>query len=269
MQKPFVSVIVTTKNEEKVLDNLLKSITIQSYSPIELIVVDNNSEDKTTEIARKYTQFVYNRGPERSAQRNFGAGKAKGEYLLFLDADMELTPHVISHCAALASKNHIATVIIPEKSVGKGFWAACKALERVCYLGDETIEAARFFDKNVFFEFGGYDEQITGPEDWDLPQRIKKKYPSGRITSFILHNEKYLSIWLLLKKKYYYGKKAKVYAKKHQHNIILPQTIYILRPAFYKHWKLLLSRPILSMGMIAMLFGEQIAGFLGFIVGEK
>lgn len=266
---PVVSIIITTKNEENILENLLKSIKEQTYKAIEIIIVDNNSTDMTKKIARKYTKIVFNKGPERSAQRNFGAQKAKGTYLLFLDADMQLNRHVIKDCVATASKKHVATIVIPEKSIGEGFWAACKALERMCYEGDETIEAARFFEKKIFWAFGGYDEKITGPEDWDLPQRIKMTYQSGRVTSYILHNEKRLSLWTLLKKKYYYGKKAKVYISKHRRNITLSQTIYVLRPAFYNHWKLLLSHPFLSFGMIIMLSGEQIAGFLGYLTGNN
>ena len=97
---PLVSVVITTKNEEKNIENCLKSILKQTYprDKIEIIVVDNNSTDRTKEIARRYTDKVYNKGPERSAQRNFGAKQAKGEYYLYLDADMILSPNVISEC---------------------------------------------------------------------------------------------------------------------------------------------------------------------------
>lgn len=72
-----VSVIVTTKNEEGHITNCLKNIKAQTYpqDKIEIIVVDNNSSDKTKEIAKEYTDKVYNCGPERSAQRNFGVRK--------------------------------------------------------------------------------------------------------------------------------------------------------------------------------------------------
>ncbi len=55
-KNPLVSVTITTKNEEKNIENCLKSILEQSYKNIEIIVVDNNSTDKTKEIALKYTQ---------------------------------------------------------------------------------------------------------------------------------------------------------------------------------------------------------------------
>ena len=75
-----VSVIVTTKNEEIHIANCLNAIKDQSYPQdlIEIVVVDNSSTDKTEEIAKKYTDKVYNFGPERSAQRNFGVKQSGG-----------------------------------------------------------------------------------------------------------------------------------------------------------------------------------------------
>src|SRR5665811_1228312 len=95
----MVSVIITTKNEERNIENCLKSIKEQSYSNIEIIVVDNYSSDKTKEIARRYTDKVYDKGPERSAQRNYGMiDKSSGEYVMFVDADMVSSRDLIGDC---------------------------------------------------------------------------------------------------------------------------------------------------------------------------
>src|SRR5690242_11687415 len=109
-----VSIIITTKNEENVIENLLKTVKAQTYKDIEVIVVDNNSKDSTKEIAKKFTKLVFDKGPERSAQRNFGAGKATGTYLLFLDADMELEEDVVKQCVEVIAKEKVGGVIIPE-----------------------------------------------------------------------------------------------------------------------------------------------------------
>src|SRR5574341_797643 len=175
MHDPMVSVIVPTKNSAQFLELCLESIKKQSYQPLELIVVDNYSEDETPHIAKKYADQFFQKGPERSAQRNFGVQNSHGEYVLIIDSDMVLDSSVVSDGVNVVKKDPmIKAVIIPETSVGEGFWAKCKALERSCYLGDELIEAARFFEKKIFFEFGGYDERIHGGgEDWDLPERMK------------------------------------------------------------------------------------------------
>lgn len=264
----LVTVVVTTKNEEHHIEKCLHSIKNQSYKKIEIILVDNNSSDKTCEIGKKYTGIIFNKGPERSAQRNFGAKKAKGEYLLFIDADMILTENVVKECVLAIKKEKTGGVIIPERSIGEGYWANVKAFERKLYEGDSTIEAARFFRKNIFWEVGGYDEKITGPEDWDLPQRIKRKYKIGRIRSFIFHDEGRVSLFTLVKKKHYYGLKLSSYLGEHPIRLTASQVIYLLRPAFYKKWKTLIRNPFLTIGMIVMLFLEQIAGFIGFLEGK-
>ncbi len=145
VENDFVSVIVPTKNSEATLDRCLSSIKNQTYKSIEIIVVDNNSVDKSKAIAGKYTKKVYNKGPERSSQRNFGSQEAQGDYLVFIDSDMELMPNVIEECVEVAQSMSVEAVVIPEISVGETFWAKCKALEKRCYMEDETIEAARFF----------------------------------------------------------------------------------------------------------------------------
>src|SRR5258706_3214726 len=131
MNQPLVSIIVTTKNESQVLERLLESINKQTYSNKELLIVDNNSTDATVAIAKNYTKKVFIFGPERSAQRNLGAKKSKGEYILFLDADMELTPKVVEACVQVAVKDKkIAAAAIPEESVAHLFWEKVKAFER-------------------------------------------------------------------------------------------------------------------------------------------
>jgi len=265
---PLVSIIITTKNSQKFIGSCLKTLKNQSYQNIEIIVVDNFSDDKTKEISLRYTSKFFEKGPERSAQRNFGAGKAKGKYILILDSDMELMEDVITECVEkIESEKDIKAIIIPEISYGESFWAECRALERSCYIGDETIEAARFFEKNTFFEFTGYDEQITGPEDWDLPQRIGKRYEISRIKSQIRHNEADLSLIRTIKKKYYYSKNFFEYVKKHP-EIAKKQINIVFRPAFFRNWRKLVKDPIHTFGFLFMKLCEAIAGVVGIIIGR-
>ncbi len=272
MSLPLVSVIITTKNEQEVIERLLLSIKKSNYKNIEIIVVDNNSKDLTKKIAEKYTDKVFNFGPERSSQRNFGVKKSKGKYVLILDADMRLSRNVISECVNLAQKNKkIAQIIIPERSLARNFWERVKSFERYFYnkRGDELTDAARFFSKKVFIQAGGYDETITGPEDWDLTDNIKKLgYKTGRIKSAIYHFERISSPFKLAKKKFYYALKSHRYFEKQRIPVLSPKTIYFLRPVFYKNFKKLLENPILSLGMIFMLILELLFGAAGFVIGK-
>ena len=269
MNRKLVSIIITTKNEAGVIENLFVSIQKQSFRHIETVLVDNYSTDRTREIARKYTKRIYTKGPERSSQRNFGALKARGGYIFFLDADMTLEENVVSECVKRVDEKNIAGVIVPEISFGTGFWANVKAFERSFYIGDEKIEAARFFIKTIFSSVGGFDEEITGPEDWELSDRIRKRFGISRIRSHILHNEGSLRFGELMRKKYYYGKKTPVYLRKvKKTDVFSAKTIFFLRTSFYKKPIRILSHPVLFCAMILMLTSELIAGIFGVIAGS-
>ena len=116
----MVSFIIPTKNEEKNIQNCLESIKRQDFDcgRIEIIVVDNNSTDKTREIAREYTDKVFTHGTERSSQRNFGACQAKAEILGFIDADMILSAGVIDEVIKKFEQDeNLAGLYINEKIV--------------------------------------------------------------------------------------------------------------------------------------------------------
>lgn len=85
---PLVSVVTPTYNEENYLPNLITALCNQTYSDIELIVVDNESEDKTVRVAKESgATVVINREYNLSKSRNMGAKAAKGDMIVFIDAD--------------------------------------------------------------------------------------------------------------------------------------------------------------------------------------
>ncbi len=242
--KPIVSAIVTTKNEQKHISNCLESIKKQNYSQdkIEIIVVDNNSTDRTKEIAKEYTNKVYDYGPERSAQRNHGVRQASGEYILYLDADMILSKDVIKECVEKCENISIIALYIPERIVdfannninnlsnldfnlclprrseatlrgNQRFWIRVRDFERSFY-NATCIDAVRFIKKDKFLEIGGFDESLTGPEDWDFDRRIKNTGSVTIINSPIYHNEGELSLKNYLRKKYYYTVSFSKYVEK-------------------------------------------------------
>lgn len=274
-QKLRVSVIITTRNEEQNIGACLKSLRKQTYRNIEIIVVDNESSDKTKEIANHYHVAVYDRGPERSSQRNFGAKKAKGQYVLFIDADMILPEKIIEECIRVidqskVDKKELIALVIPEISVGTGFWAQCKALERSFYVGVTWIEAARFYKKETFNTLGGYDETLTGPEDFDIHQRLRDLFGNtaiGRISLLINHNEGHLSLWKVMKKKFYYTRNLKKYARKVSNKEYYKKQadLFARYKIFLKNPLLLFRNPFIGFGMLILKTAEFGAGFFGFI----
>ena len=237
---PLVSVVVTTRNEERNIGNCLKSIKLQTYKPIEIIVVDNNSNDETKTIAREYADVVVDKGPERSAQRNYGiCDLAHGEFAMFIDADMILSPSLVEECVSRFQTQDVVALHIDEIILGRGLLAKIRRFERSFYSGT-VIDGARFFVRKTFCDIGGFDEDLPpGPEDWDLDKRLKETgnielvdpfcepiewvmanridelgtgYQSNRAA--IYHNEAHQSFKAYLRKKIYYAPSMKSYVDK-------------------------------------------------------
>jgi glycosyltransferase involved in cell wall biosynthesis len=261
----LVSVIVTTKNSAGTLEACLSSIKNQSCADLEILVVDNFSRDETPEIARRLATKFEQVGPERSRQRNRGAELASGSWLLFLDSDMILAPEVVAECLAEQGQGFCA-LIVPEVSKGVGYWSACKALERACYIGDDSIEAARFIQGKLFWDLGGFDEDLTGPEDWELTARIRQAgQPIGRTQTPLIHDEGRLGFKETVRTKFYYGRTMPRYLRKHPGARKGQLTLF--RPAFFRHRDLLLRHPALTSGMFVMKTAEAAAGALGMVSG--
>ncbi|MBI2028421.1 MAG: glycosyltransferase [Candidatus Levybacteria bacterium] len=273
IRNPLVSVLIHTRSSQRTIKNLLESIKNQSYKKIEIIMVDNNSKDNTLKIAKFYTTKIFNFGPERSAQRNYAAKKAKGEYLLVPDSDMILGKNVVKECVDLIlEKPRIKAIIVPEKSIGSSFWAKCKQLERSYYPGIDWIEGARFFQKKAFDEIGGYDERNTGTEDFDLPQRFRRKYKDesiGRIKELIYHDEGDLSLFYLLKKKFYYAHSISVYKKSNLADYYKQVDVFKRLILFFSKPDKLFADPIVGTGMIFMKTLEFAVGGIGFAVSRN
>lgn len=272
MKYPLVSVIVTTRNNTTTLNACLLSIQKQTYTPIELVVVDNHSTDDTMEIAKRFTEKVFTKGPERSTQRNFAVKKSSGKYVLIIDSDMELSERVVAACINEVEQHpEQKALIIPEESFGEGFWAQCKRLERSFYIGIPWIEAARFFDKELYIETGGYNEALISGEDWDLSQRIQTATKVGRISDFIFHNEGRLRLGTSLRKKFYYAKKFSAYiAGNTNSSAVQAQTgLFHRYKLFFSHPKLLLKNPVQGFGMLFMKTCEFGVGACGYLLAKR
>jgi glycosyltransferase involved in cell wall biosynthesis len=284
MTHPLVSIVITTKNEEANIENCLISIREQTYPNIEIIVVDNNSTDKTFETALKFTDKVYHNGPlERSSARNNGMIKiACGKYVMFVDADMILGPKAAEACVSMSENGNWVALHIPEFVLGVKYFARVRRFERSFYNGT-VVDGARFFQKSIFVKVGGFDETMTGPEDWDIDKKLKqigkigllpssseylgesswknKKFiikrgvdPSGKWNS-VFHNESELDIKKYLAKKKYYSKSLDTYITKWGANDpdIQKQTgvWYRLFGVFLERgkWRRLLKKPLLIPGI--------------------
>jgi len=261
MKSHLVSVIITTKNEEKNIANCLDSILQQTYPQklIEIIVVDNSSTDKTKEIAKSYSKKmniqIFNKGPERSAQRNYGVDKSKGEYILYLDADMTLSKNILNECVEKIGSNKYIGLYIPLRWVGKNWIIKAKGFEREFYDGT-CLDAVRFVNKKSFQTVGGFDTNLYAAEDWDLDKKIRQIGNVGIINSIMLHNEDdSINLSEYTNKMNYYSKNLVVYINKWGQNDseIKKQFGFIYRGLIVfiekGKWRKVISHPIMTFQM--------------------
>jgi glycosyltransferase involved in cell wall biosynthesis len=256
---PLVSVVVPTRNSARTLDACLASVRGQDHPAVELIVVDNHSADGTSEIAGRWADRVIVAGPERSAQRNLGIRAAAGEYVLWIDSDMVLRPAVVSAALATAATAATAAVAIPETSWGEGFFSACRALERSCYVDEPRIAYPRLVRRAVLLELGGFDESLTGTEDMDLRFRLDEAGHQVAVSAeFIDHDEGRLTLRGVASKRAYYGRGLVSFGERHP-GAVRAQGTAVLR-AYARHLPRLLRHPVLASGMVA-LRGAEAAGY--------
>ncbi|MFM7035603.1 MAG: glycosyltransferase family 2 protein [Planctomycetia bacterium] len=257
---PLVSIVITTKNESRNIVACLESVRRQTFQDQEIIVVDNASTDDTKDLARRYTNKVFDHGPERSAQRNFGVAQAAGTYILYLDADMILEPGVVAECVGICEANpRVAGIYIPEQIVGEGFWIDVRAFERSFYDGT-VIDAVRFLPKRIFDAIGGFDASMCGPEDWDFNKKVRHVGEVVVSQAKVMHNEGQFDLSRYLAKKAYYAGNFDAYIARWGAND--PDIKRQLGP-FYRYvgvfiergkfWRLV-RHPILTAGMYWLRF---------------
>ncbi|HLS30046.1 MAG TPA: glycosyltransferase [Flavobacteriaceae bacterium] len=174
-----ISVIIPARNEERNLPMLLKSLTGQTLQPVEVLVVDDDSEDDTAEVAASFgTRVLQYDSKEvgwqgKSAACFVGAQAAKGEYLLFLDADVFLPSEESLRAILLEFKRqdfkgalsiqpyHVIQSLYENFSVLFNI-IVLAGMNRFSILKERLKPAGAFgpsllIDRNLYFEMGGHE----------------------------------------------------------------------------------------------------------------
>jgi glycosyltransferase involved in cell wall biosynthesis len=259
-QRCSVAVVVPTRNSERTIAACLQSIRRQTY-PCITVVVDNSSGDGTVSIAQRWADSVFQAGPERSAQRNYGASLTDTDVLGFVDSDMVLTPEVVEQVVSAIACG-AGAVIVPEVTVGEGFWAEVRAFERSFYSGADNIEAARFYRRDVFQVTGGFDESLTGPEDIDLTVEARRVTSVVRVGAVIYHDEGRVEFVAACRKKAFYGPGMRRYVAKRGFGAVRS---FADRPWLRHPARLVSAR---GAGLMALKVGETLAVCWVLVRGE-
>lgn len=172
----MVSLVITTYNYWRYVERAIRSALQQSLSDseMEIIVVNDASTDRTAEILENYTKLVrvYNleENVGLSQARNFGIGKARGQFVIFLDADDYLHKDTLFiQKTFLTENNKIDAVSINYYLVDeRGTHIEAISAE------EKPIACGIMFRKDLLYDIGMYDQSFRAREEEDLRIRFLK-----------------------------------------------------------------------------------------------
>lgn len=205
--KPYFSIIIPTLNEEKCLPRLLKELAKQKEKNFEIIIADSHSSDKTKELTADFKtrlnlRFFDNERKNVSFQRNFGASHAQGDYLIFLDADSEVSPAFTQNLKKTIDKKKGLFFIphnLPDRNFAQYrlvFDLVNKLVELSQNLNKPFSSGGSMIIERYFFKkLGGFNDKLFISEDHDLVQRanrwgVRTKYLSNIKVRFSLRRMK-------------------------------------------------------------------------------
>lgn len=200
---PLVSVVIATYNSAEFIEETIHSVLSQSYSRFEIIVVDDGSTDDTADVVMrlssldnriKFYQISHSGRP--SVPRNYGAHKAEGNLIAFLDSDDLWTKHklkyqvnylmnhpdlsfVYSMCFSFDEVNFFSEYyeLLPLP------FRAARNNNDLKKIGNTIPLSSVLIRKPAFDSVGGFDEdpEFKAVEDYDLWLRLSEKYSFGFI----------------------------------------------------------------------------------------
>jgi glycosyltransferase involved in cell wall biosynthesis len=188
---PFCSLVIPAFNEEKYIEECLTALKNQTYpkTRFEIIVVDNGSTDKTTEISKNYAnQVKYLPDGNVGAVRNYGAQNASGEVLIFLDSDCIaddtwLEKAIEMYCSS--PETVLGGIYVCRKNPNwvEKYWFLETGKERV--LENSLLGGCIIISRENFELVRGFREEMSSGEDSALTKDLRNKGVPVKITPFL------------------------------------------------------------------------------------
>lgn len=192
MTSPFFSVVVPCLNEEHWLPRLLMALERQTDKDFEIIIVDAGSKDRTKEnvmaLKNRLPPLTWIDGPRGvSFQKNVGSKVAKGEFLLFFDADVQPERRFMELIKAKVIQNKLDMSTVWNRADCHHLF--CMFAQRVVSLGMMVAQFIRpgavgvcIVIRRAFYEkINGFDEKVVDGEDWELTYRASRQGAKFRV----------------------------------------------------------------------------------------
>jgi alpha-1,6-rhamnosyltransferase len=174
-ERPLVSVIMAAYNAEAYIREALESALAQDWSPFEVVVVDDGSQDSTGDIVRSFPEVRYvrqeNAGP--SAARNTAVAHSGGDLIANFDSDDLLPPARLRLQAEfLVEHPEVGAVFGRQEWLNAPPWMVRDAVYGEV---DGIPLSSAMFRRGVLLDLGGYDQSFTHGEDMDLLVRMRER----------------------------------------------------------------------------------------------
>jgi glycosyltransferase involved in cell wall biosynthesis len=172
--RPLVSAVIPTYNYGRFVVEAVESALAQTYSPLEVIVVDDGSTDDTAERLQPYRdriRYLYQPNRGLSGARNAGIRAARGEYLAFLDSDDTWKPEKTAAQMSLAIGQAYQAVVC------RTDWPKGRTEElgfEDCFFSGPGFGSTALMRKSLFNEVGEFDETLRSVEDRDMMLRLTR-----------------------------------------------------------------------------------------------
>ncbi len=197
-----ISVIVPAYNEEKLLPESLRCIqaAFSAFAQLgwetELIVCDNNSSDRTAELARQLgAKVVFEPINQISRARNTGARAASGDWLIFIDADSRPTPALFAEVGqAIQSGRYLAGGCLLKMEGNNRLAHRGVAIWNLFSRFSKSLAGSFIFcEAKVFEEIGGFNQKLYASEEIELSWRLKRLARRSGRKLIILHRHPLLT----------------------------------------------------------------------------
>lgn len=176
-EAPVVSVLIAAYGQEKYLADALQSLKDQTFTDWEAIIVDDGSPDRVASVALaaartdRRISFYHTGNQGVSAARNFAASKARGEYVICLDADDMFRPQYLERCLEAFRENEdIRVAYSAWEFFGEN--AHTPSLAYTDYrseLLNNAIHISAMMRRFDFINAGGFDTaMVSAMEDWEF-----------------------------------------------------------------------------------------------------
>ena len=270
-----LSLIIPLYNRPAEIEELLKSLLLQSDPSFEVIIVEDGSSQKSDEIVAAYSEkltlkyfFKENSGPGLS--RNYGAARADGDYLIFLDSDCIIPPHYIAEVQSFLANTYVDAFGGPDRA-DESFTAIQKAINysmtslfttggiRGSKKSVEKFHPRSFnmgYSKAVFEVTGGFSGMRFG-EDIDMSIRlVKAGFSTALIADAYVYHKRRTNFKLFYKQIFNSGLARINLYKRHPSSL---KFLHFFPLAFTLAWILALgSLTIFSFGLFAYLLAAYL-----------